>query len=263
MSEPTIEQVDSAVRAVLDRLEGRSVPRNRTFAGRLLALRDVEDWDSGEIGISPGTVVTPLARDHLKKRGVVLRFIGEREVDRRPVEGEWGFAMETRSGMIDAVRRAILDGRGSWSEVGSSTIEAAAWAAARPDRGAAVVTDQGAVACWMANKVEGVRAAWVAESGALERAIRTLGPNLIVIETAGQTIYGIRNLLNGFRRGGAPTTPEALTRGLLARANLHEDRRGDRTGHAVARSSQPAEGAASDHPAHAPGRPRNGRSGPW
>ena len=55
-------------------------------------------------------------------------------------------------------------------------------------------TDPG-LACCVANKVPGVRAVAVTSVGAAVRALRSLGPNLLVVEMAGRTYYECRELL--------------------------------------------------------------------
>jgi hypothetical protein len=268
MNGPTIAQVDAAVRAVLAGLGiGREAYESdvEVFAGRLLTLRHAEGLAPGvrEIRVAPGTVVTPLARDHLKRQGVGLRVVSEGEARGSRREGEWGFAIEAESGMVAALRRALLAGTDPWRMIDGGPIAAARWVARSAERGAVVVTDEASVACWMANGVEGVRAATVAEAGAVSRAIRRLGANLLVIEPAGQTIFSMRHLVATFRRGGAPTPPEGLGRGPDRRAVGHEDRRGDRPGHAVAGPPEPTQRAVVDHAAHAARGPDRGLARAW
>ena len=270
MNGPTNAQVDAAVREVLDGLNlglGRRGAGSivEVFAGRLLSLRQVEGLGAGtaELRVAPGTVVTPLARDELKRRGIAIRWVSEREAGAAGREGEWGFAIETESGMAAALRRALLAGPTSWREVGADATAAAQWVAASDARGAVVLTDDAAPACWRANRAEGVRAAAIAEAGAVARAIRTLGVNLLVIEPTGQTIFALKHLCATFRRGGAPAPPPELGEGPTVRADGHEDRRGDRPGHPVAGPSRLAERPVPGRAAAAPRGPDRGLAGAW
>lgn len=193
--------------------DGRSVAD--IFADRLLSLRHAErlaEASAREVRVAPGTVVTPMARDWLKRNGVAVRIVSGREAAgaRAAIAGEWGFAIESRSGKVEPLRRALLEGSESWAEVGADAVEAALWVVAGDGRGALVVADEASVACWRANRVEGIRAATVAEVDAVSRAIRLLGTNLLVVEPAGASIHHLKHLGERFRRGGAPTVPEGL-----------------------------------------------------
>lgn len=182
------------------------------FAERLLSLRHAERIAADaarEVRVAAGTVVTPLARDWFKRAGVAVRIVSGRELaeTRARLAGEWGFALATRAGWVDALRRNLLDGD-AWFEVGVDATEAALWVVEGDGRGALVVADEGSVATWRANRVEGIRAATVADADAVARAIQHLGANLLVVEPAGMSIHALKHLGDRFRRGGAPTEPD-------------------------------------------------------
>src|SRR5262249_8439893 len=147
-TQPTALDVDNAVRAVLDGMVGPRVGLvpganghiggvSDVFAGRLLALRHAEALPPGTnlIRVAPGTVITPLARDNLKRLGIEVRFVARSEAERVRSAGEWGFAVEASSGLLEALRRSLLEGAGAWREVGSSLDEAAGWVGGSGGRG--------------------------------------------------------------------------------------------------------------------------------
>lgn len=186
---------------------GGGKPRPEVFADRLFGVRQAEGLgERAEVRILPGTVVTPLARDLLKRRGVVVRVVSGREavLARARRAGEWGFAIESvgQPGLAAALRRHWLDA--AWDELGDG-VEAAEWVAATDDRGALVVADEASVVTWAANRVDGVRAATVGDLDTTVRAIRHLGANLLVVEPAARSIHLIRQIGERFRAGGAPT----------------------------------------------------------
>ncbi len=209
-----IRTVDEAVRSVLRALRGgpaRERSGAEVFPERLFSLRHVESLPGGtrEIKIAPGTVVTPLARDALKRLGIGLRFVSKAEVDRVRRKGEWAFAIESESGIVSVLRRALLDDSEPWTELATAT-DLTRWLGEAEDRGAMLLTDEAAPAVWRACRVTGVRAA-VSESGdAVDRAVRGLGVNLLVIEPQGKSIAFLRQLGLTYRRGGAPRAPEGL-----------------------------------------------------
>lgn len=219
---PSLEDVNAAVWSVLSELarsarangqaRGRSVfkPDGEVFAGRLLSLREAEKVPAGvgELKVAPGTVVTPLARDHLKRLGIGLRFVSRSEAGRAGNVGEWGFAIETGSGVVAAFRRSLLDGADDWRDLGASADDAAGWVAGGSSRGALVLTEGAAVAVYRACRVGGVRAASAEDAGAAARAVRALGANLLVVEPAGKPIALLRQIGATFRRSGGPVAPD-------------------------------------------------------
>jgi hypothetical protein len=217
---PSIQEVDLAVRSVLARWLGTGAgtgegasrtdgPAVQVFPGRLLSLKQVETLRAGlrVVQVAPGTVVTPLARDVLKRQGVEIRYAARADVERLRNVGEWGLAVTAESGLVVAVRRALLDAPEGWQELDSSLEAAALWVAEAEGRGALVLTDDAPLAVYRVCQVSGLRAAAVGESEAVARAVRTLGVNVLVVEPAGKSIALIRQLATTFRRGGGPVPP--------------------------------------------------------
>ena len=214
---PSWNEVNAAVLAVLGefRRPKRSFTRASTsppdvFVDRLFSLRHAEAiGDVDEVRVLAGTVVTPLAKELLKRRRIGFRFVSGREaaLARSLHKGEWGFAIESRSGQVEAIRRLLLD---DWTEVGPDPVEAAGWVVEGEGRGAFVMTDEASVAAWRASRVDGLRPSTVADPEAVSRSIRALGTNMIVVEPSGKSIYLLKEIGERFRRGGAPVIPEWL-----------------------------------------------------
>jgi hypothetical protein len=212
---PSWTEVNAAVLAVLgefgraSRSNGQAASLTReVFGERLFSLRHAEMLgDVDEVRVLAGTVVTPLAKDWLKRRNVVLRIVSGREAAqaRNQSKGEWGFAIGSRSGQVEAIRRMLLN---DWIEVGPDVLDAAHWVIEADGRGAFVVTDEASVATWHASRFAGIRAATVSEPEAVSRAIRHLGANMIVVEPPGKSIYLLKQIGERFRQGGAPIMPE-------------------------------------------------------
>ncbi|WP_235905248.1 hypothetical protein [Tautonia marina] len=239
---PTIGQVDDAVRAVLAGLRRAPRPDRRSsgvFAGRLLGERQVERLgpEIREVRIAPTTVITPIARDHLKRRGILIRWVSEHLAGRL---GEWGFVIEEGVAMADPIRRSLLGSEGSWHEAGQGVIEAAQWVASEEGRGAVVFTDQGSVACWLAAQVAGVRSAAPGDADGVARAVEHLGVNLLVLEPAGHSLPSLLHCVKVFRKSGAPECPDWLD-GRTDDAN----RRGDRPRDLLSTAPERAESALS------------------
>jgi hypothetical protein len=207
---PGIQDVDAAVRSVLaERFDSRRGLRSAEaslFSSRLLSLREAESLPVGSrvVRVAPGTVVTPLARDYLKKLGVAIQFASRSEVDRARNAGEWGFAIESESGLLEAFRRSMLDSSEGWIELGASADLAVGWVAEMESRGALVLVDEASLAVYRAYQTQGLRAATVEEPNAAARAVRSIGANLLVVEPAGKSIALLRQIAATFRRAGGP-----------------------------------------------------------
>lgn len=209
-----IRVVEEAVRSVL----GVSVRQRATrpaqeamFAERLFSLRHVEALLPGtrEVRVAPGTVITPLAQHALKQLGIGVRFVSKSEISRAQRKGEWGFAIESRSGIVSAVRRALLDESESWLEAEGFT-DLLEWLPGAGDRGGVYLTENAPVAVWRACRKDGIRAASAESCDGVDRAVQGLGLNLLVIEPAGKSISLMKQLCGTLRKRGAPSIPEDL-----------------------------------------------------
>lgn len=206
-----IARVLDAVRWVLAGASRSKPTQPSVFPERLLALRHVEGLGAGarELCVAPGTVVTPLARDELKRRGITVRWISRHDVEAVSRRGEWAFVIEGEGGVLSALRRTWLDGPETWREL-AALADAVRWVAESDERGVLVVTEQAAVAVWRANQVPGVRAASAESSAAVDRAVRGLGMNLLAVEPEGKPLPLLKQLAATFRSAGAPRVPDAL-----------------------------------------------------
>ncbi len=119
----------------------------------------------------------------------------------KPVE--WAYAVEGKpAAMLEVALQALRRQRAEPRRLPSCGAEVCVWVkdvAACLARGECTgtvlfCTDPG-LACCIANKVPGVRAAAVSSVVQAKRALESLGCNLLVIEMAGRTYYECRELL--------------------------------------------------------------------
>jgi len=221
---PSVQVVDAAVRSVLAERDSTATGNgwqmseaitDRTqevFGGRLLSLRHAGAFPPGvrQVRVAPGTVITPLARDSLKRLGIDVKFVARAGIEQVRNVGEWGFVVETETGVVQALRRVLLDGEAAWHELGTSLDDARRWVAGAVGRGALVLTDEASVAVFRACQVTSVRAAAAADLEATARAVRALGVNLLVVEPAGKSIALMKQIAATFRRAGRPVVPDWL-----------------------------------------------------
>ncbi len=204
-------QIDAIVRAVVAELNRRQAvavePARDVFSGKLLNLAAAESLrhDQTEIRIAPGTVVTPLALDHLKRRKVILSYVSNVTATHRNT-GEWAFCLgTTTSGHAAAIRRALL---ATWTE--RTEAELVPWLTETSGRGGLLLTNDAALSCWKANQLKGIRAAFIVDADSLARAVKSIGINLAVIEPERLSISQVRMLAESFRQAGAPVAPQGV-----------------------------------------------------
>jgi len=219
-----IRLVDAAVRAVLDEFRvaprrprlGSPIGRDRDVhvcLDRLFSLRHAETLSSGirTLRIGPGTVVTPLARDHLRRQGIAV-LVGLPESARIEQAGEWALSIEvpTETGAVHALRRALAQDPRTWYELPSGLAGAVEWLLGDSRRGVLLIATEPALTLWKACQVPGIRAATAHEPAEVHAASRSLGINLLVVDPTGKSISWVRQLAVAFRQGGAPRPPEFL-----------------------------------------------------
>ena len=176
-----IKKIDEAVRAVLAELRPKSPSRIReesdcqVIVDRLFSLRHAEALPPGTriVRLGPATVATPLARDLLKRKGIMIR-LGDPGESFSSARGEWAFSIAADAellGTVKAVRRALLDDPRVWIEFEPTLDFLTNWLAEGNGRGAMYITTEGSLAVWQSCQITGVRAAMAAEPGEVYRAV--------------------------------------------------------------------------------------------
>jgi hypothetical protein len=117
-------------------------------------------------------------------------------------DAPWGYAVERGHPMLEAALcalgrsgvelRALPACRGPACEWARA---AAACLARGACRGVVLFCTDALLACCVANKVPGVRAAAVWTVPQAERAVRTLGANLLAVEPDGRTFFEFKHIL--------------------------------------------------------------------
>ena len=215
-----IKEVDDAVRAVLAEWRGSprfsQEPDCQIVLDKLFSLRHAEALPAGTriVRLGPATVVTPLARDLLKRKGILIRLGGPGD-SAAVSQGEWGFLIAANVevlGTVQALRRALLEDPRVWIEIEHSLDCLASWLVDWKGRGAMLVTSEAALAVWQSCQISGVRAASAVDPGEVHRAVQSLGMNLLVVDPSGKSISWIKQLASAFRLTGAPRKLESLSR---------------------------------------------------
>jgi hypothetical protein len=174
------------------------------WTGRVLSADDLRRNLNGqdEILLSPGTIITPLAADHIRMHGLSVSIRPEAAAESAEAGSFWGYSEETPHPLVtsalQAVKRdgirlealpATTDNRpGGWARSVAECI------AAGRCRGGLVFCSDAGLACCVANKVKGVRAVAVSNARQAARALGVLGANLLAVEMPGPTFFEIRQI---------------------------------------------------------------------
>jgi hypothetical protein len=187
-----------------------------TWPHRVLSAADLQRSLNGhrEVLLAPETVVTPLAGEELRDRGIALR---RGPAEPRRIQATWGYGQDRPHPLVRSAVQAIE--REGWTvrelpctagELPCRWAKAVAQCLARGECAGAVLfcADPGLVSC-VANKVSGLRAVPASTVGQAARATLSLAANLLVVEMPGRTFFEIRQILRTLF-AGAGACPEGV-----------------------------------------------------
>jgi hypothetical protein len=176
------------------------------WSGRVVAAEDLRRSLNGhrELLVSPQTVITPLALEQLRERGVqVSRRPANTTASAAPARPLWGYAQDRPHPMVATAVQSLQREGVAWKELAPAECgpdclwaKALAECVARGEcRGGVVFCQDPGLVCCVANKVAGLRAVPVTTVAQAGRAVLTLGPNLVAVEMPGRTFFEIRQIL--------------------------------------------------------------------
>jgi ribose 5-phosphate isomerase RpiB len=203
------------------------------WSGKVVTADGLQQSLNGEreLVVTPRTVITPLAADHLKANGVqVVR----QEEAAKPLAGHneksnggWGYILERPFPLAGSVMQSLKrDGMNlhelsipRQSEAECETLAGAlarhaAQVVSRGDSlGAIVFCLDPLLICCVANKVKGIRASALASPAQANRAVSGLGVNFLALEIGKQTFFELRQILRSVC--GSPATCSGAVAGIL------------------------------------------------
>jgi hypothetical protein len=164
-----------------------------------------------QLVVPRGAVFTPAARDEIKKHGVTIASAVEAS---KPGSGTvlHVAACATTYNAQSLWQSLLADGIRLEPTVSGDlpgAIEVLAGAAAS-GRVALLVTDQVATALCLANRNHGVRAALGSNAAAVDLAVAEIGPNLLVVDPTGRSVFEMKQAIRHWLRRGQPVCPAAL-----------------------------------------------------
>jgi hypothetical protein len=198
--------------------EGSAAGGVLRWAGRVVASEDLRRSLNGhqELLVSPRTIITPLATEELRSRGV--------RVTRQPAEAPapagktWGVAQDRPYAPVaSAVQGLRREGLSLQDMPACADGAPCSWGKALADcvrrgecHGGVVFCQDPGLVCCVANKVPGLRAVGVVTVSQAAQALLTLGPNLVAVEMPGRTFFEIRQILRSLCLAGAAACPDGV-----------------------------------------------------
>lgn len=219
---PKRTDVERIVRQVLAEIAGGQrggvLPAgDLVVSKRVVSLKDVEGRLAGvaRLVIERGAVLTPAARDELKQHGVTIASAvrsGEKQT-KHVVSLACTVARHNTGPLVaalasDGITTKLIAAADLMTSVDTLS------EIVTKDGLAMLITGEAAAAVCLANRQRGVRAALSASVDAVEAAVASVGPNLLVVDPAAKTVFELRQIVRRWLRDGKPACPETLKQRL-------------------------------------------------
>jgi hypothetical protein len=184
------------------------------FPGSLLLERHALEVPRGihELAISPRAVITPLAREILRKNGVSVRLASAFSAGSLAATqpGQWAIVRLSASAQGMAAESLLAGRTGEgWEIVGHTVDEGLSWLGQGPNRYLGVLAEVACVAVWRLAKA-GIRAAEVRSGHDVERVVKHFAPQSFVVEPGKMPIHEVKQIFQAWRRMGVATVPPEL-----------------------------------------------------
>jgi hypothetical protein len=180
---------------------------------RLLSADDLRRHLNGqrELHLLPRTVITPLAADELRARGVRITWqLPSPGITPQP-PATWSYAHEQPDALIAAAVQALQRDAIHLSHIPASSLRDLAERIARGAiPGLVFFCVEPTLACCIANKHSGLRAAPVFTPAHATRARTSIAANLYAVEMPGRTFFELRQILRTIAAAPPPPCPAPL-----------------------------------------------------
>jgi hypothetical protein len=186
-----------------------AVPGQLTLTSKIVSASLLEGRLDGisQLVVPRGAVITPAARDELKRRNVTIASA----VSLANTSSAASLHVAVAGTRYDArplLSALAAEGIHAAQERASDLIEATTQLAPAARTGfALLVTDEAAAALCLANRHAGVRAVLATNATAVDAAVASVGPNLLVIAPTGRSVFEMKQTIRAWLRHGRPACP--------------------------------------------------------
>ncbi len=222
--------VERIVREVLaDLHSGRSAPKTKgsrslgtsppgsrsdsqlTLTSKVVSAAALEGRLAGvsQLVVTRGAIITPAARDELKKHQVSVASA----VDTGKPAGSAVLNVGVSETTYNATSLlAALAAEGRIEHLASGALPSVIESLGKVVGSGfgLLITDQSAAALCLANRRSGLRAALASSCSTVDAAVAAIGPNLLVVEPRGRSVFDIKQAIRHWLRYGQPVCPPSL-----------------------------------------------------
>lgn len=179
---------------------------------RVVTLAELEGkLDRAEqVIVPPRAVITPAARDELKRRGIAVGYaIAPRAATKPRASVAWGQAETSYDAarLIDALARTGMTIEQTAQTGLTQMIHELSDEITKGGKPAVLLTGQAAVAVCLANRRRGVRAVLAQSVATTMQAVRGVGANLLIVDPAARTWFELNRLIGQFLAGAPYLCP--------------------------------------------------------
>ncbi|MCI0738597.1 MAG: RpiB/LacA/LacB family sugar-phosphate isomerase [Gemmataceae bacterium] len=184
---------------------------------RVFSAEDLRHEYRGQksLVLPPRGLVTPLAADELKSRGINVSWQVSASGGRKPPDDRtrrvWHCVTENPDSLVEAAIQSLARDGLTFGKWDSTRVPVAVWAKAlagqlvgKESAGGVVFCSNPWLMCCVANKVTGVRAATVQNAKEASQAMASFGANFFAVTMPGRTLFELKSLL----RSVATTKPK-------------------------------------------------------
>jgi ribose 5-phosphate isomerase RpiB len=191
----------------------KDTPQNSTtvlcWPKRLLSADDLRRHltSQRELLLLPRTVITPLAADELRAKGIRVSWQVPSTKDATTTQEAWCYAQEKPDAVVASVVKSLERDGITLTKLDAADARTIAATIIAHHRGGIVFTGDPATVCCIANKIAGLRAAAAVNVAQIAVSKKNLGANLFAIEMPGRPFFELRQMLKTIvtSAAGCPT----------------------------------------------------------
>jgi hypothetical protein len=215
--------IDSVVREVLARLtaaerpvekrSAESSPAQLVLGPAVISLSTLADRLSGVRGvvIAKNAVLTPAARDLLKQHHISISRSTDAMGAKKPALAVAVCDTSADPAQLVRLLAPLVSGIERLAKTGLATVVAELTDTVLKDgRLGLLLSGKPDVACCLANRRPGVRAAVARDRDEVAQAVRNLGLNLLVVDPARRSLFQLGQMVKQFLQAGSAQCPAAL-----------------------------------------------------
>jgi hypothetical protein len=176
------------------------------WTGKVFSADELRQWQGQrELRLSASAIVTPLALDELKTRGVRITRGESSSGERTTGNGaahKWAYWLDAPNAIIEAALRALAKENLALQPLELEATLGPGWFRSMENvirtrlvGGAVIFTRDAALVCLAANRLPGLRAVAVTSAADVKRVLASVGANVLAVDPMGRSYFEVRQIL--------------------------------------------------------------------